>query len=78
MSAATAQGGLGRPAEGSQTNQCRINLSPIGRACGTVRFGLLARPVRGIFFAWPGLGRSQDLSSEGAGWWDGLKGTQRV
>lgn len=76
MSAATAQGDRLRPAEGSQTNQCRINLSPIANAARGApagRFGLLARPARAESF-----GASQDLASVGTGWLHGLKATQRL
>lgn len=65
-------GGLGRPAEGSPTNQCRIHLSTVANAPPVApagRFGFLAPWARSL----PGLARaggpsSQDLSSQGAGW----------
>lgn len=63
------KGVSGVRAEGSQTNQCWINLSPIANAARVApagRFGLLARPVPGIFLAWPG-GRALPGRVEGGG-----------
>lgn len=77
MSAAAAQGGIRRPADGSETNQYRINLSVCsivsnckscaGRPCRG-GFRLPARPGRAVSsLSQPG------MAGPGAGWQDIVK-----